>query len=124
MCDPPVAADELIARNMLRDLVPCSEFDMYAESLGFVPASPDVAEIEHRQCHMRRANIEPIIPAIVESATCAGSVAHGMAEFIEGTLPPESRVAHVSLCRLAALAVIAHLVDFGYLEVAGGKLLG
>lgn len=120
MCDSPVVTDSLVARNMLRDLVPCDDFEMIAESMGFVPASPDVKSVEHRQCHMRRQSIEAIIPAIIGSASCAGFVAAGLAEFTHGSIPPEARETCVNVSRLAALAVIAHLVDCGVLEVARG----
>lgn len=121
MCDAPDISGNLVARNMLRDLVPCEDFDTLARSMGFVPASTDVTQIEHRQCHLRRKAIEPIVPTIIASANCAGYVAHGMAEFAEhARLSTDAQEAYVNLSRVTALAVIAHLVDFGILEVCGG----
>jgi hypothetical protein len=115
MCEP--VDDNSVARNMLRDLLPCPEFGHVAEALGYVPASMEVERAEHVQSHMRRDRIEPIAPVIVAVASDAGRLAHSLAELSFPDLPLEAVEGYQNLARVSALAVISQLVDHGYLKV-------
>jgi hypothetical protein len=107
------AARRTKTREMLRDMVHCHDFPELSQRLGFVPASEDVEEIEHRESHFRCEALFPILPDIFHAATEAGALLSAMSE--ENT--PEYCEENVDAARRVCVAVIARLVDDGALEV-------
>jgi len=106
-----------IARNMLRDLVPCADFDDVSRRLGFIPASDDVEYVEHVTCHRRRETVEPLMPLIAQLATGAAQVIAGVEGATRGPVSPEQIGVYEAVSRGAAYCVITQLVDHGYLGV-------
>lgn len=106
-----------IARNMLRDLLPCSDFDDVSRQLGFTPASDEVEYLEHVTCHRRREAIEPLMPLIAQLATGAAQVIAGIEGATRGPLHPDQVGVYEAVSRGAAFSVIAQLMDHGYIGV-------
>lgn len=115
--DPDASQTRRIARNMLRDLVPCSDFADVSRQLGFIPASDDVEYVEHVTCHRRRDTIEPLLPLIAQLATGAAQVIAGIESAARGPVHPEQVGAYEAVSRGAAYSVISQLIDHGYLGV-------
>jgi hypothetical protein len=111
--------DVLVARRMLRDIVECAEHDSISRALGFVPASPDVDETEHMASHERLEATEPLTPEIIGSADIAAEVLLKLGSMSWPSQPShDDRMQARAMCRAACIAVIAHLVDTRFLEVA------
>lgn len=100
------------ARGMLRDMVHCQDFPEISARLGFIPASDDVEDVEHRESHFRCEALLPIVPDILHAATDAGELLNALSD---GT--PETCEDTVDAARRVSIAVIARLVDSGALEV-------
>lgn len=99
-------------REILRDMVDCKDFHELAERLGFVPASGEVEEMEHRESHLRCDALAPVMHDLLMAASVAGAL---LTDLAEGT--PEACESTMGAAHRVALAVVAHLVDRGLLEV-------
>lgn len=114
-----VDQDVIVARRMLRDIVECSEYDSISRALGFVPAGPEVEDSEHMASHERLEATAPLVDQIFDAADIAGEVLLRLGT-LSWPLPPseEDREQTQRLCRTTCMAVITHLVDMRFLEVA------
>jgi len=118
MCSHSTEDDTLVARNMLRDLTPCDDFDETARRVGFIPASSDVDQIEHHQSHIRCSAVEPLSEVIADLSTTCGRLTAALCTPDDSGPLPEEAVDHfVKVSHFAAFAVIMQLVDHGYLKV-------
>lgn len=117
MCESPDMEDNVIARNMLRDILPCDEFDAMSRQIGFIPSSPEVNHVEHVQSHLRCEALEPVGGLIGRLASNAGHLAAAMAGCTNSPFAEEAVAAYVNMANFASFAVISQLVDLGYLKV-------
>jgi hypothetical protein len=126
-CDGPFPVGDY--RDMVRDLVACSDFSEFCLRLGLVPSGPDVDLLEHRRHHARVAAIQPIVPAMNDAAALAARVIHDIFHSVpsdENDEPDEDEDDDAEECdtsqvlaisQLAATATILHLVAQGKLAV-------
>lgn len=114
---PEASHSRRIARNILRDLVPCDSFSKIELDLGFTPASDDVDYAEHVQSHRRKEAVEPLVHLIAQLATGAAQVIAGVQSAAQGPMPPEQISVYEAVSRGAAYSVVSQLVEHGYLGV-------
>lgn len=118
MCDTSASLhDKRLARNILRDLVPCDDFRNISSQLGFIPASSDVDYVEHVQSHMRREKVIPLTPLIAQLSDDAAQMMAGVQSVVHEPVCEEQLGHYLAISRGAAFSVITQLVDHGYLEV-------
>ena len=108
-----------IFRQMLRDIVACSDFDEVCLLLGMVPAGPDVDEVEHLHSHTRIERFLAVAAETLSHADVAANVLYRLTHLSEAgqQIDERSKAMFHFVTRTACTAVIAHLLEKGTLEI-------
>jgi hypothetical protein len=110
--------EHIVARQMLRDIVQCSDFTQILKSLGLVPPSPDVDEREHMASHARLDATYLVADDICSTADVAADVLLRLGAMGAPSGPTTDERAYIqAMARSACLATITHLVSTGVLVI-------
>jgi hypothetical protein len=125
---PLTISEDMLAKRVLWDVVPCRMAVDVVKRMGLQPASPDVEDMEHTESHERLRQVAPVAPFVhAMSRHAAHAVIAAMLVSNDVDLPDDIRVTesdklHPVLTQ-ATLAVIAELVDVGMLHLPHGYVL-
>lgn len=118
-----------VRRKMIWDLMPHDETDEVFAALNMVPASQDVAEVEHLESHYRLKGLVPLQPAIdLYSSICTeivGAALMGQAkdDEIPAELKQRFNQQTFDLIRPAAYAVVGQLLETGLLHMGHNSMV-
>ena len=122
---PYVLTPAQIRNRIVRDVVPCSQVDSVSQMLGIQPTSPEVADMEHRESHSRLDATKPLEQAVgmmalfaAEAAT--GAILDATGEQVLGRDMAEATVKLQPVVFMSAIAIIAELLDAGYVHLPHG----
>lgn len=117
-----MSVQEIVARQMLRDIVQCNNFQETEKRLGLIPPSADVADREHQESHERLSHTYLVANDICASADIAAEVLLRLSA-LDWPVPPGPRdFEHTqALSRAACMVVITHLVSRHVLVVQEEK---
>lgn len=109
---------------MVWDIVPCPEENIvgFMPKVNLVPGSDEGNTVEHRASHERLAALQPVYRELMLAAETAGAVMGTMLvdQYSMG-VDDEEKTAQVQQTMQISLAlcqaVIANLVDYGYLHL-------
>lgn len=112
-----------MVRRMVWDIIPCPEENIvgFMPKLGLLPGSDEGNGIEHHDSHARYNEIMPIYKELAETAEIAGMVM-GTAlveRFSDRSDEEKSQQVRetMEVSRAVCQAVVANLVDCGYLHL-------
>ncbi|MEV6310017.1 hypothetical protein AB0M10_15630 [Streptomyces sp. NPDC051840] len=115
---PDIKAESpAILRGMLRDIVACSDYDEVCQTLGLIPASPEVEKAEHHQSHVRVRRYLPAAGATLGHADVAADLLYQLTQPDQDGREDERRAMFRFVCRTACTAVIAQLLHKNILEI-------
>ncbi|MFI9271842.1 hypothetical protein ACIGXM_14145 [Kitasatospora sp. NPDC052896] len=102
-------------RDMVRDVVACSDFPRFCNSLGLVPSSEEVDDREHRDSHKRIDRVQPILDEITATAVLAADTVHAL--FTGSCEDDDEMDVYVAISRICVTGAIIRLIDQGKLQV-------
>jgi hypothetical protein len=118
-----VLSPEMLAKRLVRDVVPCDMAVAVADLLGLHRASEDVEDMEHVQSHMRLNDaglIVPFLSLLAPHAAAAGAAALVVGAGATDDISPEDLRTSVErltpMIYATSLSVIAELIDIGVLH--------
>lgn len=115
----------LMKRRFAWDVLPCPMVPGFLSHLGLLPGSEGGNNLEHRQSHVRMAQVEPIIGTVTTfSRMAARSAATAILEGqgLVGVEDSDPKMEHyLNLVTTCTAAVIANLIDNGVIHLNVGE---
>jgi len=112
----------LLRRQLTWDLIPCPDVNKFMPKVTLVPGSDEGVEVEHRAHHRRLNAIMPILPQLAQTADLAGAIMGRHLLDVRDKSYTEQEATEqiqetVQVSRALAMAIIANLVEYGYLHL-------
>lgn len=127
-----ILSQEMLAKRLVWDAVPCDQAEAVSRILGLPPTSPDVDEMEHRAAHERLRQAAPVMPyvqallpslsrAIVAAILHANDAADDLSE--EDREEMSERLA--PSLYMGVYTILAELINFNILHLPhrGGPII-
>lgn len=119
-----VDISKLYARNMVWDLLPCDQANIFLPKMGLTAASEEGFETEHAASHRRINRLLPMADVLSVTTGIAGQIVgrailDSQGEDV-GTGEDHPHLEHYSaVIHQGAVAIIANLIDQGVLRIGG-----
>lgn len=117
-----IDATPLLLRRMSWDCLPCAAVDAIQRKLGLVPGSPDNAELEHRESHLRMQQVGPLEQSVEIFSTVLAKIlgtamleATGVAGGVSDWMLEKYLEQNAEVIRISAQAIIAQFIATGVL---------
>lgn len=111
----------LMLRNLAWDMLPCDIVEEYLTSKG-LPASKEVAEMEHEASHARLNQVGPIYPVMTLIAhlvgeTQVGAIAMQHPELLDKDGVEEATMVYATQIAASSLAMLSMLIELDLVTV-------
>lgn len=117
-----VNVNALIQRQMAWDMFPCAVVENVLQDQGFIPGTPENAELEHSEAHIRLAQVVPLTGHIFALGGFAGEmlfkarVNQSSLELTEDEMA-KGVMLYQDTVRAGSSGVISALIEMGILQI-------